>query len=1318
MKLENHLHTSKRCSSLEKMLTSLLLLCFFTQTTTAQRVDSALTAKSDSLFALGVEKYISKEYFEAIPLFEECGRIDSILYKENSSRLGYASIWLASSYYKMGDTNTARSLSDYYMLQPIDRRLTVRSDSISDIVNHILYENGDGYSAIPLIEKILVFEKAELGEENIWVANTNSTYGYALFLTGRIEEALSKYKASLSAIDSLCGKNSKPYLYVLSDIINVYFSTGDSETAYTLALQLLNISKEIKLDDPGVTYTGLSVCGDYLVNQGKFNEAIPYLSQSLEILTNQELESTVDYAVILAELGCAKLYTHNTANAKKLLEKSYSLLLNTSDYYDEYYLIQCMNHLSQANFVEKDTSAAITICKEAISFMDAGIGDKNFLYPDLYYNLWNYYEALSNPNQAHHYAELALKNYRCLDCKNLNYTNLLLNYSDCVSSEGNNQYAIDLIKESLDFLSSANDTPDSVLFIHRCKLAEHFLNNMNLDSAYFYAEDIGDNFALQFHPKSMNCVNIYIKLAPILWYNGKSEKSIYFYKEALKIIEETQPDTDIHYAILSNLAQQCQLAGLYTEAVDYQKNAIKIAKTIYGENSDIYIWATTNLMQYIGTIGDPLEKEEAMLINEQDFLDDTTFKPHEIRRRAMTAAQRGDFLQAESLIENACQTLITTGKEEQFAYLMFLLYRAEIKNYLGKYDEALASIKSYYNVAVEILGEELCDRLSNSYWYTLGKIYVNMNMWDEAEYAFEKGIYSTRLLYGENHIETLLGQVALVAIDMQRENNSLAAKRISLLSNKIRDLIFTNFAAMSSSERMAFWSQLSFIFNTAIPILSYKSNDSQFAGDGYNALLLSKGLLLNTEQEVAQILMESNDKKAIELYNKIMSAHQILNKSQSLRTSNSITEADSLREIIKKSERELIALSSVYGDYTRNLRITWEEIKEQLEEDDVAIEFADVHDIDGTNIYLAFVLKKEMTEPQIVHLFNYADFDKIDSKIYYTSDSLYKIVWEPLEPYFSEYSKIYFSPQGVLHSTAIESTPTKNGVPISELYDMHRLSSTRELCVQHNKTSKKDAVIYGGIDYDLMHTTHITDNKHTGSSVTESFREVIRDELPYLYGTAIEIDSIAAAFSLQKCNTKILREEMASEASLKSLSGTKHTVLHIATHGYYLKDYDTGRTLFTKLLNYTNINQEYTELTHSGLFFSGVNNTISSEEPTDSYNDGILTASEVARLDLHTFDLVTLSACQTGLGKISGEGVFGLQRGFKKAGVKSMLMSLWKVDDDATCLLMTEFYKNWINGETKHRALKLAKQAVRSQRDRGWDAPLYWAGFILLDSLD
>lgn len=114
-------------------------------------------------------------------------------------------------------------------------------------------------------------------------------------------------------------------------------------------------------------------------------------------------------------------------------------------------------------------------------------------------------------------------------------------------------------------------------------------------------------------------------------------------------------------------------------------------------------------------------------------------------------------------------------------------------------------------------------------------------------------------------------------------------------------------------------------------------------------------------------------------------------------------------------------------------------------------------------------------------------------------------------------------------------------------------------------------------------------------------------------------------------------------------------------------------------------------------------------------------------MDMSCVKFLGLSACQTGLGDISADGVFGLQRGFKKAGVGTILMSLWKVNDRATQLLMGSFYENLLSGCSCHQSLAGAQAVVRNYTEpdkvsgletRPFDSPRYWAAFILLDALD
>ena len=136
----------------------------------------------------------------------------------------------------------------------------------------------------------------------------------------------------------------------------------------------------------------------------------------------------------------------------------------------------------------------------------------------------------------------------------------------------------------------------------------------------------------------------------------------------------------------------------------------------------------------------------------------------------------------------------------------------------------------------------------------------------------------------------------------------------------------------------------------------------------------------------------------------------------------------------------------------------------------------------------------------------------------------------------------------------------------------------------------------------------------------------------------------------------------------------------------------------------------------------GVTVIIPPDALPDGVQDGILLAKEISDLDLRDADLVVLSACQTGLGDITGEGVFGLQRAFKMAGVRTIVMSLWPVNDKATQILMTALYSNIEKGQSKHEAFRNAQQSVRDYVPApdepptlSFRLPRFWAGFILLD---
>lgn len=185
-----------------------------------------------------------------------------------------------------------------------------------------------------------------------------------------------------------------------------------------------------------------------------------------------------------------------------------------------------------------------------------------------------------------------------------------------------------------------------------------------------------------------------------------------------------------------------------------------------------------------------------------------------------------------------------------------------------------------------------------------------------------------------------------------------------------------------------------------------------------------------------------------------------------------------------------------------------------------------------------------------------------------------------------------------------------------------------------------------------------------------------------LIHSGLEVQKIRNIFENRSGDKEVLIGFDASEGRVKSRDLTKYRYLHFALHGVLA--YDVPYLKEPAL--------------------------VLAIDP-DSKEDGFLTLSEIYGLKLNA-DLVTLSACKTGLGlKVEGEGVIGLGRAFINAGARAMLVSLWEVADESTALFMEEFYRQLAQGIDKVEALKKAKEYLRM---KGYENPYFWAPFILI----
>ena len=415
--------------------------------------------------------------------------------------------------------------------------------------------------------------------------------------------------------------------------------------------------------------------------------------------------------------------------------------------------------------------------------------------------------------------------------------------------------------------------------------------------------------------------------------------------------------------------------------------------------------------------------------------------------------------------------------------------------------------------------------------------------------------------------------------------------------------------------------------------------------------------------------------------------------------------------------------------------VSYSDVSHSLEKNEIAIEFVDYEKISKTGeedsqevYYCALVVKPDGKVPSMVPLCSQSDLNeciKIGENAYdYSNPSsgkLYDLIWKPLEKYVKKGSTIYFSPAGSLSQVAIESIATPQKKPLSESYSLYRVSSTKRICQEVQTRPFTSSVLYGGLQYDVSEDLMISQSREylnrsqRKSGPTSTFRGNSRSGWGYLPGTMAEIEALSDLFKQKNIRYSSYTGIYGNEESFKSLSGTDASIIHLATHGFYLNPNEVKRvSYFERVLSSNSLGTtENDPMKRSGLILSGGNMAWQGRLVSSDIEDGVLTAEEISNMHLENTELVVLSACESGLGDLSSDGVMGVQRAFKNAGVQTLIMSLWKVDDNATKLLMTSFYQHLLEGDAKRQAFDKAKAEVR--KDSRYSNPHYWAAFIMLD---
>ncbi|MDO5395276.1 MAG: CHAT domain-containing protein [Bacteroidales bacterium] len=424
----------------------------------------------------------------------------------------------------------------------------------------------------------------------------------------------------------------------------------------------------------------------------------------------------------------------------------------------------------------------------------------------------------------------------------------------------------------------------------------------------------------------------------------------------------------------------------------------------------------------------------------------------------------------------------------------------------------------------------------------------------------------------------------------------------------------------------------------------------------YQFLLDTRGLQLKCNRTFADIVKKYGTDKIKTAFDKYIHQKSVLKKAE---TSEHLTQEKyaEIKRDIDNLNRKLLDWQKDSGHDILGWMNTYvDHIQSKLEPDEIAIETF-IYDLgDGNRWYCGLAATNDKTGPILFDIISESDFKALES----TPQILGKKVWEDFFEYMPELRRIYFVPCGRMVNFPIELCT--DSLYASKDVEIIRLSSTREILDSDKKIPQK------------IHAFGVT--------------EYNDDIFPDLPGARKEVKDLASLFP--KNSRTIRLDTEATESEFKKLSGTSAELIHVAAHGYYN---NPGNRAENALANCGLVLSEYT------------NENVENE-------DGLLSGEEISTMNLANVDMVTLSSCNSGNAIATEEGAYGLQRAFKLAGVKSILMSLREVKDDGpTKIFMHNFYKSYKSDGDKYKAYRSAVKAVRKRYSGIAD----WGAFVLID---
>lgn len=825
---------------------------------------------------------------------------------------------------------------------------------------------------------------------------------------------------------------------------------------------------------------------------------------------------------------------------------------------------------------------------------------------------------------------------------------------------------------------------------------------------YKLAEIYFDSARLYLESQSMTNEILYLRalssLALVNLTQAKNTKAAEYLASSLEMSESTVGKRSAAYiANLNNLAKLHQALGKYNEAETEFSEALTLSDQFFGDGMQKAILLNNKAMlfQTVGRYDEAAElMKEAMKASSKG--PKKTFQSFDNRKFKINLAfiyqLSGKLTEAETAfqeIKKVFEDRKQTGNAEYAGLLnqMGILYIQ-----MGKPEKVEELLKKSKAVYKERFTEE------NTYYAKvtndLGNFYRMQARYEDAEKQLNKALHIRETLLGTKHPDYVRTQENLAILYWKTGKLEQAYMMYREVMDKTIDFINQYFPPMSEAEKTSYWDitapRFQRFYNFAIEA---SATMKYVAQDFYDYNLATKALLLNATNKVKDGILKSKNEDLIKEYLSWLDQKEQLARLYTLSKEELKQQKINLSELERAANATEKSLSSKSAEFSAGYstqKSSYKQILALLNDTEAVVDIIRVRgfaqDFTTDSRYVALILKKGAEMPQLVMMENGAELEKKYAKFYrnavqqkVTDDYSYEQYWTKIEKELAGKKLIYISPDGVYNQMNLNTLKRPDQDYVVNRYDLVIIGNSKDLiALKARKTSvpKKNAFLLGFPDYGTP-------------------------DIASLPGTKVEIDGVAKVL---KTSGYQITQVMAKDATEKNIKSVKApSLVHIATHGYFLQDAGEGEgSVF-------GVNAESASrnpLLRSGLILAGAGKSITGGGSDITSNDnGILTAYEAMNLDLEGTNLVILSACETGLGDIkSGEGVYGLQRAFQVAGAEALIMSLWKVDDAATQMLMTNFYNNWIKLGNKQKAFKQAQlQLMAKYKD-----PYYWGAFVMM----